>query len=101
MARKVVWTFTARNQRKEILEYWIKRTGGKRYSRKLSMAFRKKAQLVLNFKHIGRLTEFEAIRVTSSGHYNFYYTIHGESIIIVCLWDSRRNPNDLLKILKR
>lgn len=50
--------------------------------------------------HLGKPTEFEEVRVTSLGHYNIYYTIHKEAVIIVCLWDSRRNPKDLLKILK-
>lgn len=29
MAKRVVWTETARNQRRGILEYWIKRNGNK------------------------------------------------------------------------
>ena len=30
MAKKLVWTETAKNQRREILEYWIKRNGNKK-----------------------------------------------------------------------
>lgn len=86
-------------QRREILEYWIKRTGSKRYSRKLSAMFREKVQLLSKFKYLGKPTEFEEVRVITSGHYSIYYTTHEESVIIVCIWDSRRNPKDLLKIL--
>lgn len=65
------------------------------------MLFRKKARLLLNFRNLGKPTELEGIRVTSSGYYNIYYTLHKESVIVVCLWDGRRNPKDLVKILDK
>ncbi len=85
MARKIIWTFTAKAQRREILEYWIKRTKSKQYSRKLSITFRKKVQLLSEFQYLGKPTEIEAVRVSSTGHYYIYYTIQNDAIIIICL----------------
>ncbi len=37
MAKQVVWTITARRQRQDILEYWAKRNGNKKYSQKIEL----------------------------------------------------------------
>ena len=42
MAKRVVWTLTAKTQRREILAYWIKRNGNKKYSRWISAIIRRR-----------------------------------------------------------
>jgi hypothetical protein len=36
MAKRIVWTNTAKKARRDILEYWIKHTGTNTYSKKLA-----------------------------------------------------------------
>ena len=42
MAKRVIWTNTAREARRKILEYWIHHNGSDAYSKKLSKLFKKK-----------------------------------------------------------
>ena len=37
MAKRIVWTNTAKNARRDILEYWIKYNGSNTYSKHLSI----------------------------------------------------------------
>ncbi len=36
MAKRIVWTLQAKDDRREILNYWFERTGNKKYSQKLA-----------------------------------------------------------------
>ena len=42
MAKRVIWTKTARDARREILEYWIARNRSNTYSKKLLILFKEK-----------------------------------------------------------
>lgn len=63
MAKRLIWTQTALAERKEIFTYWNNRNKSKRYSRKLNELFNEALQALLFYPKIGRLTDFEGIRV--------------------------------------
>ena len=46
MAKRIVWTNTAKNARREILGYWIKHSQSNSYSKNLSKLLRKKTSLL-------------------------------------------------------
>ncbi|HEU5051668.1 MAG TPA: hypothetical protein VFT78_01080 [Hanamia sp.] len=52
MAKRVIWTNTAREARRNILEYWIIHNGSTNYSRKLSKLFKKKVSLIYSLNII-------------------------------------------------
>ncbi len=100
MVKRVVWTKTARNARREILEYWIKYNDSKTYSRKLSNLFKEKIELLKSQNYIGKPTDFDEIRGTLVKHFTVFYKITVSHIIITGIWDIRRNPDDLHKNLE-
>src|SRR5690606_12050256 len=100
MAQGVVWTETAKNQRREILEYWIKRNGNKRYSRRISATFRKRIKYLVEFNYLGKPTDFKDHRVTAAGHFSIFYKVQTDRIIITSIWDNRQDPDDLQKMLE-
>jgi plasmid stabilization system protein ParE len=100
MAKRVVWTLTAKKARREILDYWIKHNGSSVYSKKLSKLFRIKVSLLSTNNYIGKPTDFENVRVSLVSHFSFFYRINSTEIIIVGIWDNRRNPDDLRKNLE-
>ena len=100
MAKRVIWTNTAREARRAILEYWIKHNGSNTYSKKLSILFKKKVSLIQSEHYQGKPTDFKNIRVTLVRNFSIFYKINEENIIIVGIWDNRRNPEDLLKNLE-
>jgi len=95
-----MWTSTAKEARKDILEYWFRHNGSKEYSGKLSKLIKKKIELISALNYLGKPTDFEDVRVSLVSHFSIFYKVTEEQIIIVGLWDNRRNPNDLHKNLE-
>jgi plasmid stabilization system protein ParE len=100
MAKRIVWTHTAKKSRREILDYWIKHNGSSVYSKKLSKLFRIKVSLLETNKYIGKPTDFENVRVSLVSYFSIFYKVHSSEILIVGIWDNRRNPDDLHKNLE-
>jgi plasmid stabilization system protein ParE len=100
MAKRVIWSEIAKNQRREILEYWAQRNANKTYSKKLSNEFRTTINYIKEYNYLGRATGIDTIRVTVCGYYLIFYCIDEEVIEILTIWDNRRNPSELKKHLK-
>jgi len=95
MARKIVFTIQALENRKAVLEYWNKRNGSNTYSRKLNRLFFEALQLLKRYPYTGRNTVIENVYVKVVRDYLIFYEIKGTEIVIYAIWDSRRNPDDL------
>ena len=97
MANQIIWTNTAKEARREILQYWIRRNRSNVYSKKLSQLIRKKVKLIQSEHYLGKPTDFENVRVSLISHFSLFYKVNKDNIIIVGIWDNRRNPEDLRK----
>ena len=95
MAKQVIWTNTAKEARRQILEYWIYHNGSNIYSKKLSQLIRKKVRLIQSKSYMGKPTDFENVRVSLISHFSLFYKVNKDNIIIVGIWDNRRNPEGL------
>lgn len=95
MAKQIVWTITAQKARRAILQYWITHNKSKTYSLKLSKQFRARANYLSKNNYLGKPTDFKDVRVTFVSHFSLFYKITDTDIIIVGIWDNRRNPEDL------
>ena len=100
MAKRIVWTQTAKRARREILEYWINHNGSTVYSKRLSKLFRRKVALLKSEHYLGKPTDFENVRVSLVSHFSLFYKLDKDEIIIVGIWDNRRNSDDLYKNLE-
>lgn len=101
MAIKIIWTNTAVIQRRKILTYWTKRNKSTTYSKKLISEIAQRVQFLVNNPDIYIKTEFPDIRTSTLGHYNIFYKITTDELIVIAFWDNRRNPKTLSKILKK
>lgn len=101
MAKKIVWSFRAQNDRKEILRYWIKRNKSNEYSKKLNDLFKEAIRLISEYPEIGKITDEGKARIKIVGDYLIIYEVEKEKILLLTIWDSRQNPNKLKKILKK
>lgn len=52
MAKQIIWSLRAQNDRKKILEYWTKRNKSKEYSRKLNGLFKEALRLISDYSEI-------------------------------------------------
>lgn len=99
MAKKIIWTFSAQNDRKEIFLYWNKRNGSNAYSLKLNQLFIQASELLSIHSLTGRPTTIEDVRVKIVRDYLMVYRSTNAEIQILAIFDSRQNPDLLEDIL--
>ncbi|MRX40935.1 type II toxin-antitoxin system RelE/ParE family toxin [Flavobacterium sp. LC2016-23] len=101
MAVKIIWTNTAVLQRRKILVYWNKRNKSTTYSKKLVTEISQRVNFLVNNPDVYIKTDFPNIRTSTLGHYNIFYKINPNELIVIAFWDNRRNPKTLSKILQQ
>ncbi|MEJ0101481.1 MAG: type II toxin-antitoxin system RelE/ParE family toxin [Bacteroidota bacterium] len=94
MAKQIIWTNRAQNDRKEILRYWQGRNQSNTYSKKLNELIKKAVKLIAAHPHIGRRTDVENVRVKLVRDYLIFYEANNEQIFILSIWDTRRDPEN-------
>jgi len=72
MAKQIIWTKRAQEDRKEILRYWRVHNQSNIYSRKLNELIKKAVKLVAAHPHIGRRTDIKNVRVKLVRDYLLY-----------------------------
>ena len=100
MAKKITWSETAQNNRKEILLYWINRNKSLTYSRKLNKLFNDAAEIIATYPKIGKPSGYKDSRIKIVRDYRLIYKEFETFISIITIWDARQNPLKLDKILE-
>jgi len=100
MAKRLVWSPIAKEIRKEILQYWIKRNKSKRYSKKLNTLFEESAQQIADFPYSGISISGMGYRGKLIKDYYLHYIVKDDSVEILFIWDTRKDPADLLNLVK-
>ena len=95
MAKHIIWSLKAQNDRMEILKYWKNRNKSSVYSKKLFVLFQEAIQIIAKHPEIGSLTEFDSIRSKVVRDYQIFYKASEDAIQILAIWDSRRDPEKL------
>ena len=95
MAKTIVWSPLAQSKRKEILAFWIKNNKSNRYSATLNKLFKEAARLLSIYPEIGKRTYIKNVRVKIVRDYQIYYQIEDDRILLLTIWDSRQNPEEL------
>jgi toxin YoeB len=101
MAKQIIWSRLAHNDRLNILDYWIKRNKSNSYSQKLNLIFEHTADLISKYPKIGKRTEIDDIRYKVVKDYLFTYRENEEFIEILTIWDSRQDPDKFDRIIKK
>jgi len=95
MAKRIIWTKAAHADRKEILLYWKKHNASITYSRKLNELFKRVVLLISAHPEIGRKTDIKNIRIKLVRDYLLFYEETEKEIIILTIWDNRRDPEQV------
>lgn len=99
--RSIVWSPTARNLFRSVLDYWNRRNGSTAYSKKLLTHTDQALRLAARFPEIGIQTSFNEIRILVLGHFNIYYKAEDDRIKVYLFWDNRQDPQRLAEQLER
>jgi plasmid stabilization system protein ParE len=100
MAKQVIWSLRAQNDKKEILDYWRQRNKSNTYSKKLNALFKESIRIILDFPQIGKVTDDTKARIKIVRDYLIIYEDTETQIFILTIWDSRQDPDKLKKILE-
>lgn len=90
-SKEIRWTIQAVNDKLDILEFWINRNRSKSYSEKLDKFFDEALMQVADFPGQGKLSDYRDIRIKLVRSYLIYYLVEGEKVVVIRLWDSRRD----------
>ncbi len=99
MVRKIIWTVLAKESRRDILSYWKTKNGSSTYSKKLNQQFRECILHLTRFPNLGKTSGFNEIGYLIVDAYKIYYKVKPNNIVILLIWDGRRNPDDLKRVL--
>lgn len=95
MAKGIIWSLNAAEDRKSIFDYWNERTGSKSYSKKLNKQLKHIVKHLSHHPRLGLQYGDNSERYFISGPYQVFYNETASAIEILHVWDSRRNPDDL------
>lgn len=93
MARRVIWSLKAQQEREHILQYWINRNKSTSYSKILQDLFNQRIEIILDFPQIGSETNRSDIRFIVVRKYLLFYHVFDDTIVIISIWDGRQNPS--------
>ncbi len=91
---KVEWSIEARLDLLDILEFYIQRNGNANYSLKLNSKINKSIKLITKNPLLGKQTDINSVRAIVTGDYQIIYEILEQTLLIVMVWDCRRNPEE-------
>ncbi len=99
MAKKIVWSLKAQEDRKEIFTYWNNRNKSNSYSLFLNYLFIDAAKNISKFPKIGKPIEYKDVRIKIVRDYLMVYKEFETFVSIITIWDSRQDPIKLEKII--
>ncbi len=91
---KVEWSFEARLDLIDILEFYRIRNKSSLYSKKLNSKINKSIKLISKNPLIGLHSQIDTVRALITGDYQIIYEIFDNVILIIMIWDCRRDPED-------
>lgn len=91
---KIEWSIEAKLDLIDILEFYVNQNNSVVYSRKLHAEINKNIRLISKSPQIGIPTDYDSVKILIKGNYQIIYEIFDQLILIIMLWDCRRNPED-------
>lgn len=99
MAKRIVWSLQANEQKKNILSYWYQRNKSLEYPRKLNNLLISSINLIAEYSYPRVLTDIDGVYVKIVRDYKIFYLEDSFCIYIISIWDTRQDPEDLKSIL--
>ena len=91
---KIEWSTDAKSDLFDILDFYIQRNKSTTYSKKLNAEINKSIKLISRTPLIGTKTDYDTVRALITGDYQIIYEIYDQLLLIVMIWDCRRDPED-------
>lgn len=94
--REIRWTPRAAQDKLSIMEYWYLRNQSISFPLKLERLFNKSLELLSIHPEMGVVfSQKPPIQFKTVRGYRLYYTFDENTISLLAIWDTRRNPDKL------
>lgn len=93
--RKVIWSFNAKSERDEMLEYWNDRNKSTTFSKKLRLDIVEKTSTLKTQAFAGKSISKSDFRILIFENYNLVHKITETQIQILSIWENHQNPKKL------
>ncbi len=93
--RRLKWTLTSLEDKKEIFKFWNKHNKSTEYATKLNLLFNEATRFLTVSPYVGSQTEIKNVRIIFVRSYKLIYKITPIEIQVLTIWDMNRNPNEL------
>ena len=100
MTKSAVWSTVAKRNIAQIKQFYDDRNKNSNYSKKLRLVFKNAAHVIEMQPEIGTRTNIERIKGFIILNYIIFYEILEDHILILMVWDSRKDPSQIEEILK-
>lgn len=100
MSNRVVWSERAKKDLIAIKSFYDSRNQSTQYSTKLLKTFKDSAKFIEKYPNASIQTDIKNIRGFIIHHYIIYFQIIESNILILTVWDCRRDPSQLKEWLK-
>lgn len=97
--KKIIWTEKGLSDFEDTLQYFIIRNKSDIYSVKLVDVIIKSTQDIQSNNSIGKVFRNTKYRFVVVDNYKLFYEITSKNIIVHYLFDTRRNPKSIRKLL--
>jgi plasmid stabilization system protein ParE len=101
MAKEIIWSDQALNDRKRILNYWILKNQSSLYSIRLDQVFREAVKLISEYPVIGKPTDLVNIRAKKVRDYFIFFRENENQIHILCIWDTSKKASTMSRIPRK
>ena len=98
--KPLVWSERAKKDIRKIKKFFDHRNKSDAYSKRLLTCFEKRAELIQTHPEATTLTDFENVRGAMASNHILYFEILEHHILVLTVWDARRDPNKLEFYLK-
>lgn len=88
MAKQVIWTKTAREERQKILDKYFERDGHKNECKKLAFLIRSNVKFLSNYNFGGIESNYPGMRETTCGQCTLFYKIRNSSLTITGIFEN-------------
>jgi plasmid stabilization system protein ParE len=92
--RKITWTPEAKSDLSDVLDFFAKRNGNKKYSNWIYREVRSRLKLLQKYPNLGHQGLNDSARIIPFSYFGIIYELYKNEIIILSFWDFRRDPKN-------
>ena len=99
MAKRIIWSVRAKQEKKNILKYWLNRNKSNVYPKKLDRLFKIAIKSLAESHMPRKKTNDKTALVKIVKDYLIIFEEDESNIYILSIWDSRQDHDKLKKVL--